>query len=155
MEVWLADEQATARAAQILASACGLVETITLSGDLGAGKTTFCQHFIRHLLPGTEDVTSPTFTLVHTYERDVRKIAHIDCYRLKSAGELEEIGLAELLETHLCLMEWPEVAADWLPPDRIELRFTRDGEGDARTLTVLPLGNWKTRMPSFEEPTPL
>lgn len=151
MRIRLDGLEATAAAARALVEACGPLETITLTGGLGAGKTTFCQYFIGHLLPGGEEVTSPTFTLVHTYERGARRVAHIDCYRLQSPMELEEIGLDELLDTHLCLIEWPEIAAGRLPADRLELTLEREAGSEVRQLTLTPHGNWLSRLPHVQE----
>lgn len=84
---------------------------ILLNGDLGSGKTTFSQFFLKQL--GVESaVTSPTFNLVNEY-RNLKGdlIFHFDLYRIKHLEELEEIGFAEYLDSgNICLIEWPEIA---------------------------------------------
>lgn len=87
-----------------------------LSGDLGAGKTFFCQELIK-LLTGekTLNITSPTFNIVNLYKtKDGKSIYHFDLYRIKTEAELENIGFFEALDEGICLIEWPEVAKNFL-----------------------------------------
>lgn len=80
-----------------------------LKGDLGAGKTTFSKAFIQSFFNYPITVTSPTFTLFNLYESDSLTLCHSDLYRLKSVEELYELGLLELLDTSLTLIEWPDL----------------------------------------------
>lgn len=100
-------------------------DLITLSGDLGAGKTTFARALIRYLA-GDEsiEVPSPTFTLIQTYELDEFPIVHADLYRLSASSELAELGFDDLPENALVLLEWPDRAAGFLPADRLDIAFT-------------------------------
>jgi len=84
---------------------------ITLSGELGAGKTTFSRGFIRHC--GYDGaVKSPTYTLIETYAATACEICHLDLYRLEDEEELEFIGFRDLLEADVALLiEWPERVA--------------------------------------------
>lgn len=106
---------------------------VTLSGELGAGKTTFSQGLARAL--GVEEsVTSPTFVIEKIYQLENQKFArliHIDAYRLESAHELEVLGWRELIgdPENLILIEWPEKVAALIPEDAIRMRFDIDGEG--------------------------
>lgn len=134
----VADEPAMARLAASLADACEGRECITLSGTLGAGKTTFAQYFIRRLTHTAMEVPSPTFLLVQEYDAVLKggkksKLFHLDLYRVKDASELEEIGLQEMLGEGVTLIEWPEIAAGLLPPSALGLEIL-PGEGEARTV---------------------
>jgi len=121
----LADEQATRRLMVDIACAVEPGDLITLSGDLGAGKTTFARAFIRHLA-GSEaiEVPSPTFTLMQTYELPRFTVVHGDLYRLNGAGELAELGFDDLPDSAVTLLEWPDRAAGALPNDRLDIAFT-------------------------------
>ena len=121
----LANEQATARFAIDVACALDPGDLVTLSGDLGAGKTTFARALIRYLAGDeTIDVPSPTFTLLQSYELPRFTLVHADLYRLASAAELAEIGFDDLPEQTVVLMEWPDRAAGLLPADRLDINFT-------------------------------
>ena len=104
---------------------------ITLSGDLGAGKTTLCQGLGQGLgvaEPG--EIVSPTFTLANEYQ-GLCPIFHLDVYRLESFNQFYEAGLDEYLERPgLTLVEWPEkMPADFWPTQRLELTLTFKGQG--------------------------
>jgi N-acetylmuramate 1-kinase len=118
----LSDEAATAHLMADLALLIGPGDVITLSGDLGAGKTAAARAMIRYLADDEGlEVPSPTFTLAQTYELAPFPLLHADLYRVNDASELEEIGLAPLPEGTVALIEWPERASDALPSDRIDL----------------------------------
>jgi tRNA threonylcarbamoyl adenosine modification protein YjeE len=123
--VALADEQATMRLVADIAAALEPGDLITLSGDLGAGKTTFARAMIRHLAGDpTVAVPSPTFTLMQTYELPRFPVVHADLYRLDAPGELAELGFDDLPEGAVVLLEWPDRAAGFLPSDRLDIAFT-------------------------------
>jgi tRNA threonylcarbamoyl adenosine modification protein YjeE len=108
---------------------------ITLAGDLGAGKTTL----VRAICRGygvTEDVTSPTFALVHQYRASRSPVFHLDLYRLRDAAELVQLGWDELLnERALVLVEWPERAEGWIPADHVPITLAHlPGDPDRRAL---------------------
>ena len=118
----LANETATALLMADLALLVRPGDLITLSGDLGAGKTSAARAMIRYLAgDATLEVPSPTFTLVQTYELSAFSVLHADLYRVDDPGELEEIGLSPLPEGALVLIEWPERAPSALPGDRIDI----------------------------------
>ena len=123
--VALADEQATRR---LVADVAGLIEPgdlITLSGDLGAGKTTFARALIRHLAGDeTIEVPSPTFTLMQAYDLPRFPLVHADLYRLSGPGELAELGFDDLSPATVTLLEWPDRAGSVLPPDRLDVALT-------------------------------
>jgi N-acetylmuramate 1-kinase len=123
-QVALANEIATAHLMADLALLVGPGDVITLSGDLGAGKTAAARAMIRYLAgDNTLEVPSPTFTLAQSYDLPF-PIVHADLYRINDASELEEIGLSPLPDGTLALIEWPERAPDALPSDRIDIAFS-------------------------------
>jgi N-acetylmuramate 1-kinase len=122
--VALANETATAQLMADLALLIGPGDVITLSGDLGAGKTAAARAMIRYLADDdTIEVPSPTFTLAQGYELPAFPLLHADLYRINDASELEEIGLSPLPEGIVAMIEWPERAGGTLPPDRIDIAF--------------------------------
>jgi tRNA threonylcarbamoyl adenosine modification protein YjeE len=123
--VALANETATAQLMADLALLINAGDVITLSGDLGAGKTAAARALIRYLASDEMlDVPSPTFTLVQGYELPPYPLLHADLYRVNDASELEEIGLAPLPEGAVALIEWPERAGNALPADRIDIALS-------------------------------
>ena len=139
----LDDEAATSSLGAALAGALKAGEAICLTGPLGAGKSTLARALIRALTTPAEDVPSPTFTLVQFYEGAGLKVAHFDLYRLTSADEAYEIGLDEALEDGAALIEWPERLEGHLPPDRLDIEITIDGDG--RRARLAPSGAWEGR----------
>jgi tRNA threonylcarbamoyl adenosine modification protein YjeE len=94
---------------------------VTLSGDLGAGKTTLVQAICEGYGVTTE-VTSPTFALVNEYDSPRSPVHHLDLYRLDRPDQLAALGWDELMGGRaLVLVEWPERAGDQLPPGRVSL----------------------------------
>src|SRR5579863_9160021 len=121
----LANETATASLMADLALLIGPGDVITLSGDLGAGKTAAARALIRYLAGDPDiEVPSPTFTLAQSYDLPSFPLVHADLYRISDASELEEIGLAPLPEGVVVLIEWPERAPSALPADRIDIALS-------------------------------
>lgn len=139
----LADEAATAALMADLALLIGPGDLITLSGDLGAGKTSAARAMIRYLA-GDDDleVPSPTFTLAQSYDLPSFQLIHADLYRINDASELEEIGLSPLPDATVVVIEWPDRAGNTLPQDRIEIAFRHDETNgpDARVAEIIGLG---------------
>lgn len=111
---------------------------VALSGELGAGKTTFVQAIAREY-GILETVNSPTFVIEKVYslsEAPFEKLIHIDAYRLKEARELEMLGWNDLVSNpaNLIFVEWPEKVPGLIPQDAIKVRF--DIEGDARIISI-------------------
>jgi len=109
-------------------------DVVLLSGDIGAGKTHFARHLIQSLQDVPEDVPSPSFTLVQTYETRRGEVWHADLYRLSSPGEVEELGLSDAFETSICLIEWPDRLGADAPSDALFIQFDL---GDKETDRVL------------------
>src|SRR5580700_4153473 len=122
----LANETATASLMADLALLIGAGDVITLSGDLGAGKTAAARALIRYLSSDDSiEVPSPTFTLAQSYDLPPFPLVHADLYRINDAMELEEIGLSSPLpEGVVALIEWPERARGAMPPDRIDIALS-------------------------------
>lgn len=85
-----------------------------LNGTLGAGKTFFAKSFINFLQDKPTAILSPTFNLVYDYQTKKGEVFHFDLYRLKSADELENIGFFDALKNGICLIEWPQLALNFL-----------------------------------------
>src|SRR5262245_3907103 len=142
--VTLPDEEATRRFATDLAAALEPGDLITLSGDLGAGKTTFARALIRYLADDEAvEVPSPTFTLTQTYTLPRFTLVHTDLYRLAGSAELRELGFGDDAPAGaVTLVEWPDRASGFLPADRLDIALTlepRSGPG-ARSVRVTGYG---------------
>ncbi|MDR9497548.1 MAG: tRNA (adenosine(37)-N6)-threonylcarbamoyltransferase complex ATPase subunit type 1 TsaE [Hydrogenovibrio sp.] len=143
-QAWLKDESQTRQCAQWLADAYAdwLLATpqaelaalsVSLNGDLGAGKSTFARALVQRFLP-EQKVKSPTFTLVETYPVELSgaqgdpvssQIVHFDCYRLGDPEELEFLGVRDLLKApSLALVEWPQKGEGVLPSPDLICRLT-------------------------------
>lgn len=98
---------------------------VALHGDLGMGKSEIARTIIQTLRGPDTVVPSPTFTIVQSYDG----ISHFDLYRVTDASELAELGLTDAFAHDITLIEWPEIAADILPPDTIHVHITENGTG--------------------------
>ncbi|MBI3210523.1 MAG: tRNA (adenosine(37)-N6)-threonylcarbamoyltransferase complex ATPase subunit type 1 TsaE, partial [Candidatus Solibacter usitatus] len=102
---------------------------VLLSGNLGAGKTTLSKGIAEGLhATSADDVSSPTFTLIHEYGAPVLMV-HIDLYRLEDPRQLATLGLEEIFERGVpVIIEWPERFLRWLPPAHSFIRIEHDGD---------------------------
>src|SRR5260370_9753108 len=122
----LSNETATANLMADLTLLIGPGAVITLSGDLGAGKTAAARAMIRYLAGDDAlEVPSPTFTLAQVYDLPPFPLLHADLYRINDPAELEEIGLSPFPQGTVALIEWPERASSALPEDQIPLALSR------------------------------
>jgi tRNA threonylcarbamoyladenosine biosynthesis protein TsaE len=119
-------EETQALAAR-LAAALAPGDVVTVSGDLGTGKTTFVRGAAQ-ALGVTDRVTSPTFTVGHRYDGRVR-VAHLDLYRFAGVSAAEWGDLEPYFDDALVFVEWPEAAGDDLPAPRARVQMRHDGEG--------------------------
>ena len=131
--LFLPDDAATARFGVVLAGLLQAGDTVLLSGGIGAGKTHLSRALIRARLGREEDVPSPTFTLVQTYDA-TPEIWHADLYRLSHPDEVLELGLDAAFETAICLVEWPDRLGEYAPPDALYLHLSPEKEG--RTMEI-------------------
>ncbi|MDQ1475409.1 MAG: tRNA threonylcarbamoyladenosine biosynthesis protein TsaE [Actinomycetota bacterium] len=138
---------------EVIGSQLRVGDLVVLSGDLGAGKTTFTKGLARAL--GVEQrVTSPTFTIVQEYDGRL-PVAHVDVYRLERIQELYDFGFEELLEDRVTVIEWGEAIALVLPRDRVNVRIElddTDSGDDRRRLEIAADGpSWETRRAHLDE----
>jgi len=129
----------TERLGQALGSALQGGETLALYGPLGVGKTAFVRGVAVGLGASREDVSSPTFVLIHEY-RGRLPLAHIDLYRLNSLREIESIGLEEYLSgSTVAAIEWADRGRAILPADRLEIEL-RHQSVQSRSITLMATG---------------
>jgi len=149
--VELADESATAALAAKLAAAARLGDVFALKGVLGSGKTVFARAFIAARAGAPEEVPSPTFTLVQSYEfAGAAAVHHFDLYRIEDADETRELGMDEAFADGISLIEWPERLGDRvngrLPADRLEVDLAQGPTADSRRATLTGRGAWAGRL---------
>lgn len=135
--VEIADLAALDAFAARLAGPARAGDAFTLSGELGAGKTTFSRAFIgalakRENVPPPSDVPSPTFTLMQSYDIGSLQVFHFDLYRLKNPEETLELGIEDTAYEGIALIEWPERLGPYMPRDCLDINFTIVGEGSRR-----------------------
>lgn len=123
-----------------VAAKCQAGDVITLTGDLGAGKTTFAKG-VAEYLGVRKEIVSPTFTIMNVYDTahpTIKKLVHIDTYRLKSLDELLGIGIEDFVGAPdaLSVIEWPELAADFLQNKNVTLVTLAHNEDGSRTISV-------------------
>ncbi|MFT4620129.1 MAG: tRNA threonylcarbamoyladenosine biosynthesis protein TsaE [Sulfitobacter sp.] len=134
----LPSTEATKRLAAQIGSVLQPGDTLLLTGQLGTGKTFFARSLIQSRLAALglwEDVPSPSFTLVQTYELGPDTLWHVDLYRLSGPGDAVELGLDDAVDTAICLIEWPDRLGDLRPASAIDLTLTDAGD-DRRTVSL-------------------
>jgi tRNA threonylcarbamoyladenosine biosynthesis protein TsaE len=145
----LAGLPATHRLAATLAQCAKPGDVLALSGDLGAGKTEFARAFIRTLTDAKEDVPSPTFTLVQTYEGKSGEIWHFDLYRLESPDEAFELGIEDAFHDAISLIEWPDRLGPHLPRRRLAVHLSITKGKNHRSVVLTPHGDWGERLREY------
>ncbi len=111
-------------------------DVVLLSGNVGAGKTHFARCVIQASLIQHEDVPSPTYTLVQTYQAQTGEIWHSDLYRLSDLSEIEELGLLQAFSDAICLVEWPDRLGECAPPSALYVTLEPDPSEDARIIRM-------------------
>ena len=142
----LPDETATAALGAELSLVARRGDVVLLDGDLGAGKTTLARGFIRavHADDTSIEVPSPSFPILQTYEEARLPVAHLDLYRVRAAGELHELGIDDLRDRHVLLVEWPALLSPRsCRPTASTVRLVHDGGG--RRAELVGEGNWASR----------
>ena len=147
LQCYAPDLAATRAIAAAVAQLSRVGDMIVLAGEMGAGKTAFAGGF-GQALGVTEPITSPTFTLVHSYEAGSLTLHHADLYRLERTAEVADLALAELSEADgIVLIEWGDVVSGALG-DHLEVRLESDPDGDesARRIEITAVGSrWAGR----------
>ncbi len=112
---------------------------IGLKGTLGSGKSFFAKEFINEIQDEKTEILSPTFNLVYSYDTKKGEVFHFDLYRLKTAQELENIGFFDALKNGICLIEWPQIAQNFLTklPNYTEIEIEIKKEDESRIITII------------------
>lgn len=122
LEITLQDKEQSKKFSQAISQELKLGDVLALYGELGAGKTFFTQNLCSYL--NVKDyVNSPSYVLMNEYYGDFN-IYHLDLYRLNDSEEVLELGLEELIPQGLTIIEWPEIAEDFLPKETIKIYFS-------------------------------
>jgi tRNA threonylcarbamoyladenosine biosynthesis protein TsaE len=145
----LADISATRLLAKEILALARPGDVIALAGPIGAGKTTFARFFIA-AAGYEEEVPSPTFNLVQTYEGADADIWHFDLYRLERPEEAFELGIEQALDEAISLIEWPEKITGLLPREMLLINLRHGASDDERQVQIDLCGEWADRIDAEE-----
>ena len=141
----VSNEKQTAALAKALCPLLKKGDIVALFGTLGVGKTAFTRALIQSVTP-EEEVPSPTFTLVQTYDLGETPLFHFDLYRLEDPEEVYELGIEEAFSNGISLIEWPEKMGKLLPVSKIlKVEITLDGTDRIFTFSSQN-PSWKERL---------
>ena len=129
LSLFLPDDAATTRLGAALAGLVLRGDTLLMHGPIGAGKTHLARALIQARLGRLEDVPSPSFTLVQTYNADDVEIWHADLYRLSHPDEVWELGLNDAFAAAICLIEWPDRLGKSAPATALHITLSSEGDG--------------------------
>ena len=129
-------------------------DVVLLEGDFGAGKTTFTQGIAAGLGLDNRYVNSPTFTLINEYKGGRLRLYHVDLYRLEDDEQVATLGLDDYFDGKgVVVIEWPRVAAHWLPEEHLTIRFAHLSE-TKRTIRLYAVGErYKELVEQFKKET--
>ena len=137
----------TAELAQRFSTLLKPGDVLLLDGDIGMGKSFFARCLIQSSQDIPEDVPSPTFTIVQTYETEIGEIWHTDLYRLSGADDIIELGLLDAFETSICLIEWPDRLENLAPLSALRLMFAPGQTEEARHVQLTwTQADWAARL---------
>ena len=144
IEMKLDNPAATQRLGFLLARHLHAGDVVALAGDLGAGKSVLARAVITCLCPDEDDIPSPTFTLVQTYEPPCgNTVMHFDLYRLEMPEEAFDLGIEDAFIDAICLIEWPQRLGPFLPRTALSIELSVAGEAaDARNVSVAGGARW-------------
>lgn len=156
-EIPIENEAETRAFAKSLGAVLVPGDCLLLQGDLGAGKSALARALIRSLpctdgAIGDEDIPSPTFTVVQTYERAVAEIWHFDLYRLSAPEELYEIGAEEAFARHISLIEWPDRLGHLKPEQFLEISISFGNDDEQRLFSLTGTSSWSERLVKLGTP---
>ncbi len=153
LQIDLPDLAATTAFGRRLARLLRRADVVALKGGLGVGKTTLARAIVAALSPATEDVPSPTFTLVQTYPIALpdgpAELWHFDLYRLDRPDQVYELGIEEALADAVSLIEWPELVAGLLPKESLLTLELQIATGQARRVLIEGGSAWRNRLPGL------
>lgn len=140
LRLWLESPSETDRLGRMLATNLTPGDALLLSGPIGAGKSHLARSIIRERLAAcgapSEDIPSPTYTLVQTYDCGGIEIWHADLYRLAGPDEIPELGLDLAFEDGICLVEWPDRLGEFCPSDALTITFDLRAPSEGRLVTL-------------------
>lgn len=142
----LADIDATAGLAAALARLLRTGDVVALEGDLGAGKTAFARALIRKLTTSGQEVPSPTFILLQTYETNDFDIWHFDLYRLEKPEDAFELGIEDAVAEGVTLIEWPDRLGSFLPHNCLTVGLAFGAGENERIATLSGGSDWPARL---------
>jgi tRNA threonylcarbamoyladenosine biosynthesis protein TsaE len=141
----LADPAATDELGRKLAGILRPGDVVALEGPLGSGKTALARAAIRALTSPEEDVPSPTFTLVQSYECEQGPLYHFDLYRLEAPDQAVELGIDDAFAEGISLVEWPERLGGYLPRRHLKITLAAGPDKDSRIARISGGAQWKDR----------
>ena len=141
----------TKKLAESLAKQLQVGDVICLYGNLGVGKTAFTRFLVQYFCGKKEEVPSPTFTLLQTYDTDEFPIFHFDLYRLKKPDEVLELGIEDAFYDGVSLIEWPEKMGSYLPEKKV-LKIEISCQNEVRTFAFSSKNSkWNERLEKWNE----
>lgn len=135
----LSSPDETGRLAALIAPGLRAGDVVLLVGEIGAGKTHFARSVIQTRLADkgkSEDIPSPTYTLVQTYSDGLTDIWHADLYRLTDIQEIHELGLEDAFKDAICFVEWPDRLGVLRPKSALTIDFATNDSAEDRILTL-------------------
>jgi tRNA threonylcarbamoyladenosine biosynthesis protein TsaE len=147
LRINLPNIEATAETAARFGKILSPGDTLLLHGEIGSGKTFFARALIQSLQDVAEDVPSPTFTLVQSYETSKGEVVHADLYRLTTPDEATELGFADAIHSAIVLIEWPDRLGSDTPAEALHLQFEAGAGETERVLTInIPNPAWRDKL---------
>ena len=129
--------------AENISNICYHGDVIAISGELGSGKSTFAKYFIKNLVQ-TKSVPSPSYNILLTYNSKDKTICHMDAWRLKNENEVLNLGITEMFEKSIFIIEWAEKIKTFIPSNALKLSIKR--EKNKRILLIEGNVGWQKRL---------
>ena len=145
-KITLEDQSATEAFGTSLAEIANPQDILLLNGNLGSGKSIIARAFIRAYCQTNEEIPSPTFTLLQTYDSGPFTVFHFDLYRVNTVEETFELGIEEAFGDGISLIEWPDRLGGQLPNDRLEINIVVGKKLTSREVILKGYGYWTDRL---------